>query len=169
MLSVGGPGPASCTPEEGGFAVKRLIALISLAAAATLVAPTSALASGGPPSVSTDTQQAVTATVPFGDGMVTVTFNSVFHVTAFADGSVHVNGNQTGTFFFVPNDPTLLTSTGHYSEPFSFTVTANTYTETDVFNVHGQTTDGSPVCIRTRFHITVVDGVQIVLDDVSAC
>jgi hypothetical protein len=150
--------------------MRRLAIVIPLVSAFALILPASALAHGGPPTGNfTVTEQGVTQTVPFGDGMVTITFNSVSHVTEFADGHIHVNGNQTGTFFFVPNDPAGLTSSGRYTSPTSFTFGPNVFTQTSVFNVRGVAADGSRVCIKTRFHVTVVDGVEIVLHDVDNC
>ena len=138
--------------------------LFGLVVAATLGAEsTPALAHGGPPVTFTEVLHGVTdvfvsdpACGDAGPGVVTFTNTGVFHVTEFADGHFHVNGNQTGTFTFDPDDPAALEATGRLATRFSESSNPGTFTQTDTFSVVGQTADGSRVRFNVTNHITVV-------------
>lgn len=111
----------------------------------------------------------VTATVPFvnpctGDsGTVTVTFNGVFHQVIRPTGTFMAVNNIAGEFTFVPDDPTLQTSTGQFASVAPVAGGANDVFGS-VFNVEGRTSDGTKVSLHVVFHhtdnalgVTVVD------------
>jgi hypothetical protein len=89
---------------------------------------------------------------------VTVEFHDKFHVTAFADGHAVVSANQTGTFAFEPANPNEPSSSGHYRNGFSSTVTQNAVTDTSVFNVIGRDENGQKLRFQVRTHFTIANG-----------
>jgi hypothetical protein len=145
--------------------IMRKLALSVVVAVAAMAIPSAASAKGPPDVVLTETA-VVSATVPFGTpcgggGMVTVEFHDVFHVTEFADGSVHVSTNQNGTFAFVPDpvsNPDGLSSSGHYRTGGSFSSTQNSITDTSVFNIVGRDENGDQVKVQIRSHFTIANG-----------
>jgi hypothetical protein len=143
--------------------------LTGVIAMGAMAVPGAALAHGGPPvDVFTDTSQG-SATVPFagpcgGPGVVTVDFNDMFHVTAFADGHVNVATNQVGTFSFEPDDPNEASSTGRYRNGSHFTSTQNGAVNTTGFIGVGRDENGDKI----KFHITstfVVSNGEVRVDD----
>ena len=152
----------------------RKLTLFGLVAVGAIGVSTPALA-GGPPDTFTDTQHNVTETIPFegpcagGPGMVTITSNSVFHVTQFEDGRFHISGNQTGKFSFDPDDPALGTTTGSFTNGFSDTGTSNTFSSTSNFSARGRTVDGELLRFHVTSHITIVGSDVIVQFDNLSC
>jgi hypothetical protein len=152
----------------------RKVTLFGLVAVGAIAVSAPVLA-GGPPDTFTDTQHNVTETFAFegpcagGPGMVTITSNSVFHVTQFEDGRIHVSGNQTGKFSFDPDDPTLGTSTGSFTNGFNDNFNSNTSSSTSNFSARGRTEDGEMLRFHVTSHITVVGSDVIVQFDNVSC
>jgi hypothetical protein len=98
---------------------------------------------------STVTLHGVTETFPdvnpcTGDpGMVTVTYNAVFHESGDAAGGFHLTGTQTGTFEFVPDDATQPSFTGRFTVWFGGNIGANGEGFWQTFSVTGYGSDGS--------------------------
>lgn len=82
-------------------------------------------------------------------GVVTSTFNAVFHMTENKNG-VHVTGTATGDFEFVPNDPSEPTFTGKFTTWFGENSNRQNGNGTFTFMVNGTGSDGSEI----KFHIT---------------
>ena len=101
--------------------------------------------------------------------MTTFTFNGVFHVTEFADGHYHVNGNQTGTFTFDPDNPAMPEASGRFTTRFSESSNPGTFTATDTFSVVGRTADGSRLRFNVTNHITIVGEHVVVSFDKVNC
>jgi hypothetical protein len=148
--------------------IRRYAFSASAGAVAAMAASTPALAAGGPPDTFSDTRQHVTETIPFkgpcggGTGMVTINYNSVFHVTQFGDGRYHVTGTQTGKFSFDPTDPALPGSTGRFTTWFGENGNSETFNATSTFGVTGRNDDGERVRFNVTTHITVVGSDVIV-------
>lgn len=153
----------------------RKLTVLGLFAVAGMGASTPALAHDGPPFTFTDTQHQVTATVPFegpcggGTGSVTITYNSVFHVTQFEDGHYHVTGTQTGKFAFDPDDPAGSDVTGSFTTWFGDNGNPETFNTTSTFSVTGRTEDGTHVRFNVTSHLTVVGTDVIVSFDKLNC
>ena len=129
-----------------------------------LALPATASAHNGPPvDVFTDTTKG-SAVEPFGGpcggspGFVEVEFNDMFHVTGFADGHYTVVGNQTGTFNFVPNDPSGLSSSGHYRNGFRDISVQNGGSFSSVFVVNGRFEDGSKLKFQVKQTLVFSNG-----------
>lgn len=153
----------------------RKLTLFGLFAVAAMGASTPALAHDGPPFTFTETQHQVTETVPFagpcggGAGLVTITYNSVFHVTQFEDGHYHVTGTQTGKFAFDPDDPAAPDVTGGFTSWFGENGNPATFNATSTFSVRGRTDDGAQVRFNVTSHVTVVGADVIVSFDKVNC
>jgi hypothetical protein len=81
---------------------------------------------------------------------ITTTFNAVFHITEFADGTVRVTGTTTGTFLADTIDASRPDFSGRFTSWFGFNGNTKNATGTSTFTVVGKGTDGS----RLRFHET---------------
>ena len=100
---------------------------------------------------------------------ITTTENSVFHVTAAGiddQGTpdpeddvfippYHLTGTFTGTFIAVPDDRSLPTFRGHFTQWFGENSNRKTLTSTFTFTVIGRAADGSVI----KFHETAHFGV----------
>jgi hypothetical protein len=141
--------------------MRRLVVLAAAILGLALVATPPVLAD--PPDVFTDINKDVTITFPVSEnpctgvpGSTTITFNEVFHITdqGTSEGLsiYHVAGTLTGTFEFVPNDPTEPSFSGHFTSTTSVQSTpaglgfVATFTSTSV----AVGSDGSLL----RFHVT---------------
>ena len=148
--------------------IMRRLTLFGLFAVAAIGVSTPALAAG-PPDTFTDTQKNVTETLPFegpsagGPGMVTITYNSVFHVTQFEDGRYHLTGTQTGTFSFDPDDPALSTATGRFTTWFGENGNSSSFNATSTFSARGRTEEGEMLRFNVTTHITIV-GSDVVVE-----
>jgi hypothetical protein len=99
--------------------MRRFITLLTAIAGLALFATPSAIAD--PPEVETDVQKVVTVTFENSEdrctgepGTTTVTFNIVVHTTEQGPGIFHDNQTLTGTFTFVPDDPSEPSYSGHF-------------------------------------------------------
>jgi hypothetical protein len=81
---------------------------------------------------------------------VTITYNGVGHVTLLPNGTSHFTITQTGDVVFVPDDPSLLTYTGHFTNWAGFNSNNKNEAGTVTFTVHLTGSDGSTL----KFHLT---------------
>ncbi len=88
-------------------------------------------------------------------GLVTVTYNGVFHITALDDGTYHITGTETGTFTFEPDDPSQPSVTGRFTIWFGENSNQASFNGTFTFRVNGQGSDGSTVRFNGVAHISV--------------
>jgi len=83
-------------------------------------------------------------------GTVTITYNGVVHVTLLPNGTSHFTITQTGDVVFVPDDPSLPTYTGHFTNWAGFNSNNKNGAGTFTFTVHVTGSDGSTL----KFHVT---------------
>ncbi len=83
-------------------------------------------------------------------GTVTITYNGVVHFTQLPNGTSHFTVTQTGDVVFVPDDPSLPTSTGHGTTRFGLNSNNKNAAGTATFTVHLTGSDGS----KQTFHLT---------------
>jgi len=88
-------------------------------------------------------------------GLVTVTYNGIFHITALDDGTYHITGTETGTFTFEPDDPSQPSVTGRFTIWFGENSNQASFNGTFTFRVNGQGSDGSTVRFNGLAHISV--------------
>lgn len=88
-------------------------------------------------------------------GTITETFHGVTHVTGLPDGTGHETTTLTGTFTFVPDDPSQPALAGKFTifDGENFNQQNTTATAISVFLARG--TDGSTADAHLVFHITV--------------
>ena len=100
---------------------------------------------------------------------ITTTENGVFHVTAAGiddQGTpdpeddvfippYHVTGTFTGTFVAVPDDPSLPTFTGHFTQWFGENSNTKNFAATFTFTVIGRGSDGSVLKFHETAHFSV--------------
>lgn len=138
--------------------LRRLIPLI--AATGLLLgtaAPTSAAASSTTQTVHQFTETFATPNPCTGDlGTVTTTSNGVFHVSVDATGGTHITGTMTGTFVFVPDDASLRSFTGRFTNWFGGNIGANGQGFWSTFSITGFGSDGSVIHFNgvMQFHLS---------------
>lgn len=88
-------------------------------------------------------------------GIVTVTYNGVFHITTLPNGTYHVTGTQAGTFTFEPDDPSQPSVTGRFTFWFGENSNQASFNGTFTFRVNGQGSDGSTVRFNGVAHVSV--------------
>ena len=140
--------------------VKHKVMLISLAVVGLLLVTTTSVFAKA---VSfTQTFHDVTQTSPSTNpctgvpGTLTLTFNAVFHVTInTATGTGHFTETTTGSFVFVPDDPTQPTVTGHFASWNGENQNIQNFAATATFNLHGTGSDGSRLQGHFLAHISV--------------
>lgn len=121
-----------------------------------------ASAAGGPPVVNvTDVTKNGTDTFVdvnpcTGDpAVITIRFNAIFHITIFANGTVHVTETTTGTFLLDTIDPTKPDFSGHFTQWDGFNGNNRNATGTFTFTINGKGTDGSTLRFHETAHFTV--------------
>jgi hypothetical protein len=138
--------------------LRRLIPLLAVTGLLLLTAaPASAAASA-----TTETIHGVTESFPTdnpctGDpGIVTVTYNSVFHTSIDATGGTHLTGTLTGTFEFAPTDTTQPSYTGRFTNWFGGNIGANGQGFWSTFSLTGYGSDGSVIHFNgvVQFHVS---------------
>lgn len=158
----------------GKRGVLRTVVVASAVMAMLLLGALPALADGNGAQTTTATFK--NAYVPLGPTVnpcsgATGTFagtsvNGVLHETINKAGDVWDTGTLTGTFQFVPDDPTQPTYTGHGETWFGDSF--NNQNQVNHFTLHfqGTGTDGSTVDIQETGHIsTNANGVPVVVFD----
>jgi len=141
--------------RRSGFPLVAVITLSVLGAPVALAAaPTTDT------TIVKDATDSFAATNPCTDpatpGVVTITYNGVFHITDFGGGIFQVTGTQTGTLVFVPDDPSGITYTGHFAAWFGTQSNppALQFAATDTFAVHVTGSDGSKLTLLLLNHVT---------------
>jgi hypothetical protein len=135
--------------------------LIPLLAATGLLLLTAAPA-GAAASATTDTVHRFTETFPSanpctGDpGMVTVTYNGVFHTSVDATGGTHLTGTVIGRFEFEPTDTSQPSFTGRFTNWFGGNIGANGQGFWSTFSLTGYGSDGSVIHFNgvMQFHFS---------------
>lgn len=79
----------------------------------------------------------------------------VFHITALADGTLHLTGHSTVSITFTPDDPGQVAYQGHETFAFSETSTSRIFVTTSTTHVRVRGTDGTFVTVRQVAHLTV--------------
>ena len=138
----------------------RRLALVAVLAALVLamVAP----AASAQANTFTETVHGFTETFPDenpctgGPGQLTVTYNGVLHITEDPSGGFHLTTTNTGTFTFVPDDPTLPSYTGRFTIWSGGNVSSNSDGSWVTFRVKGTGSDGSELVFNAvvQFHIS---------------
>jgi hypothetical protein len=142
--------------------MRRRFVLILLAVAATMVVAAPSASAAGAGAVSfTQTAHNVTETSTDVNpctgtpGTLTLTFNAIFHVTTLANGTFWATFTQTGTFSFVPFDPSQPSFTGHFTVWDGDNGNLQNSTETATFTVVGTGSDGSTLMFHETEHFSV--------------
>lgn len=139
--------------------MRRLSALWVALAVVSLSIPAAAQ-----PITETTTQHRVTETfvdvAPTCEGggplyEITITYNSVEHVTAFDDGRIHVTFTQTGKFEAVPLGHTGPGASGHFTIWGGFNDNGASVNGTFTFNVNGRFDDGTRISTHIVDHFNV--------------
>jgi hypothetical protein len=151
----------------------RLLTLVAgLALAAALLAPAAALAT------ETETRhfsgsgsEELLNPCSGATGTLTFEFAGVVHQTTLDSGIDHSGSTSTGTWTFVPDDPSQPsytgTSTSFFQQNFINVITQG-HTLTDSFSVVLHGSDRSLIKLRTLFHITAnADGTVTTVVDVN--
>jgi hypothetical protein len=150
-------------------------AFLLLATIATLAFTATAI---GAPPVNNSTDVVKNGTDTFVDvnpctgdlAVITTTFNSVFHITEFANGTVHVTGTATGRFLLDTIDASKPDFSGHFTQWFGFNGNNRSAAGTSTFTVVGKGTDGSRLRFHDTMHFTVnANGVVTVEFDKPTC
>ena len=89
----------------------------------------------------------------------------VFHITAVADGTLHLTGHSTVTITFTPDDPGEVAYEGHETFAFSESSNSRSFVTTTTSHVRVKGTDGTFVTISEVAHLTVSStGVTVSFD-----
>jgi hypothetical protein len=89
----------------------------------------------------------------------------VFHITALADGTLHLTGHATVTITFTPDDPSQVAYEGHETFAFSESSNSHNFVTTTTSHVRVIGTDGTFVTLREIAHLTVTQtGVTVSFD-----
>jgi hypothetical protein len=140
------------------FLLRRLIPLIAATGLLLFTAaPASAAASSTTATVHDVTESFPTVNPCTGDpGIVTVTYNGVFHTSTDTTGGTHVTGTMTGTFEFEPTDTTQASYTGRFANWFGGNIGANGEGFWSTFSLTGYGSDGSVIHFNgvTQFNMS---------------
>ena len=79
----------------------------------------------------------------------------VFHITALADGTLHLTGHSTVAITFTPYDPEQVAYEGHETFAFSENSNSRNFVTTTTTNVRLKGTDGNFITFREVAHLTV--------------
>jgi hypothetical protein len=89
----------------------------------------------------------------------------VFHITALADGTLHLTGHSTVTVTFTPDDPAQVAYAGHETFAFSESDNSHNFVTTTATHVRVKGTDGTFVTVGEVAHLTVSpNGVAVAFD-----
>lgn len=150
-------------------------ALLLLAAVSALCLAAGAVAA---PPITNETEIVKNGTDSFLDvnpctgdaAQISLVFNSVFHITEFANGTVHVTGTATGTFTVDTLDPTKPDFSGRFTNWFGFNGNTKSVNGTFTFTVRGTGTDGTRLRFQEVGHFTLnANGVPTVDFDRPTC
>lgn len=149
--------------------IRRHLAALALA---TFVfpLPAAALAIGGTDTITVrerqiDVNPGETNPCTGSTGTVTDDEQDVFHITALANGTLHLTGHGTTTVTFTPDDPAQITYTGHETFALSESSGGRNYVTTSTQNLRLKGSDDTFITIRERTHLTVTPtGVNVSFD-----
>jgi hypothetical protein len=79
----------------------------------------------------------------------------VFHITALADGTLHLTGHSTVTVTFTPDDLGEVAYEGHETFALSESSNSRSYVTTMTSHVRVKGTDGTFLTIREVAHLSV--------------
>jgi hypothetical protein len=100
-------------------------------------------------------------------GTLTTTVNDVFHFTMLTNGTGWFTFTVTGSFSFIPIDPTQPSYTGHFQDWGNQNFNLKNSNSTFTFNVHGTGSDGSTLAYHENGHFSVsATGVTIFFDNI---
>jgi hypothetical protein len=88
-------------------------------------------------------------------GTLTETLRGVTHITELPDGTSHETTTATGTFTFVPDDPSQPTYTGHETFWDGENFTGQSFTATFTGHVNARGSDGSRITDHFVAHVTI--------------
>jgi hypothetical protein len=89
----------------------------------------------------------------------------LFHITALADGTLHLTGHATVAVTFTPDDPAQVAYEGHETFAFSESSNSRNFVTTTTSHVRVKGTDGTFVTVRETAHLTVTPtGVTVSFD-----
>jgi hypothetical protein len=101
-------------------------------------------------------------------GTLTVTYNSVFHVTTQASGETWATFTQTGSISFVPDDSTQPSYSGHATFWGNFNLNQQSSNSTSKSSIRVVGTDGSVITQHDVAHFLVTPtGVTVSWDKPS--
>jgi len=142
----------------------KLLAVVAAIGAGVMLA-IPAEANGAEAVTFTQTFHNATATFPTPNpctgvsGMVSITYNGVFHITTLTSGigagTFWATGTQTGTFKFTPDDPAQPTYAGHFTAWFGDNNNLHNGSETSTFSLRGTGSDGSTLMFHDVMHASV--------------
>src|SRR5829696_3098419 len=93
---------------------------------------------------------------------ITITYNSIFHITELDNGRYHVTGTLAGTFTAVADG---VTYTGHFAQWFGENQNTRNSEGTTTFIVNGRGADGTRITFSEVFHYTITaTGVETAFD-----
>lgn len=94
-------------------------------------------------------------------GTVTLTYNGVAHATFLTSGVGAGTGwetfTATGTFAFVPDDPSQPSFSGNFTVWDGDNENLRNFTATATFHLKGTGSDGSTLSFHDVFHITILN------------
>ena len=103
-------------------------------------------------------------------GLLTITYNAVFHVTVNTAGNGWVTMTATGDFSFTPFDPSRLSYTGHFETWFGGSFNKTNAVIHSTLNGRGTGSDGSTLTFHLIFHINFdVTGAITLQFDKAVC
>jgi len=151
--------------------LRRLIPLIAATGLVLVTAaPTSGAASTSTQTFHQVTESFQTANPCTGDlGTVTTTYNGVLHMSADATGGFHVTGTLTGTFEFEPDDASLPSFTGRFTNWFGGNIGANGEGFWSTFSLTGYGSDGSVIHFNGVMQFHLSNGVVHVEFSLANC
>ena len=98
-------------------------------------------------------------------GTITDEEQDVFHITALADGTLHLTGHSTVAITFAPDDPTQVAYAGHETFAFSEAGNSRNFVTTTTSHVRVRGTDGTFITVAEVAHLTVsATGVTVSFD-----
>jgi hypothetical protein len=149
-------------PSTKGALMRKLTALLFAAAALLLSAPAAFAGAESFTVIQKGVTESFTETACVGPADVTITYNSVFHVTVLDNGTYHLTGSSAGTISAVAGD---VTYTGHFTQQVGENGNLMNYEETVAFTLHLRGTDGSRITFTEVFHFMITPtGVETSFD-----